>query len=80
MSKKGFFMDEDIKKVGEIFRSKRAEMNMSLKEVENATSIRSSYLEAIEEGNMEQTLSSVYTLGFIKQYAKLSWTGCRQDH
>lgn len=62
-------MDEHIKKVGEIFRAKRTEMNMSLKEVENATSIRSSYLEAIEEGNMERSLSSVYTLGFIKQYA-----------
>lgn len=62
-------MNEDIKKVGEIFRAKRSEMNLSLKEVENATSIRSSYLEAIEEGNTERTLSSVYTLGFIKQYA-----------
>jgi len=57
-------------KLGEHFRTKREEMNLSLKEVENATSIRSLYLQAIEEGRVHQFLSSVYALGFIRQYAQ----------
>lgn len=62
-------MKQDLKQVGEIFRGKREEMSLSLKEVENATSIRMMYLQAIEEGQVSQFLSPVYALGFIKQYA-----------
>ncbi len=62
-------MTEDLKKVGGMFRGKREEMSLSLKEVENATSIRMMYLQAIEEGQVSQFLSPVYALGFIKQYA-----------
>jgi len=62
-------MNEGIKKIGHIFKDKRKEMGLSLKEVENSTSIRSSYLQSIEEGECEQFLSSVYIIGFIKQYA-----------
>ncbi len=62
-------MNEDIKRVGEMFRTKREEMHLSLKEVENATSIRQTYLQAIEDGKAVQFLSPVYALGFIKQYA-----------
>src|SRR3989344_4252739 len=56
-------------KLGSRFRAKREEMNLSLKEVENATSIRAIYLQAIEEGRVHQFLSSVYALGFMRQYA-----------
>lgn len=62
-------MSEDIKRVGVMFKAKRKEMNLSLKEVENSTSIRSSYLEAIEEGRISEFIAGVYALGFIKQYA-----------
>jgi len=55
--------------LGATFRSKREEMNLSLKEVENATSIRTTYLQAIEEGKIGQVLSGVYAHGFIRQYA-----------
>lgn len=55
--------------VGEIFRLRRAEMNLSLKEVENATSIRMTYLQAIEDGEISQVISPVYAKGFIKQYS-----------
>lgn len=58
-----------MKKVGEIFESKRLERSLTLKDVENATSIRSSYLEAIEKGEVEKFLSTVYFHGFIRQYA-----------
>ena len=57
-------------KLGDLFRSKREEMSLTLKEVENATSIRMLYLQAIEEGRAHQFLSSVYTLGFMRQYAQ----------
>ncbi|HSX38639.1 MAG TPA: helix-turn-helix domain-containing protein [Chlamydiales bacterium] len=57
-------------KLGGCFRTKREEMNLTLKEVENATSIRTSYLQAIEEGRVLQFLSPVYAQGFIRQYAQ----------
>lgn len=62
-------MSVEMKKIGELFKSKREEMNLSLREVENATSIRKNYLEAIEEGHIDKLLSSVYAIGFVKQYA-----------
>jgi cytoskeletal protein RodZ len=63
-------MTEELKRVGEVFRTRRRELNLSLKEVENSTSIRSSYLEAIEEGQIHEYISGVYALGFMKQYAQ----------
>ena len=62
-------MSEDVKKLGELFKTKRKELNLSLKEVENATSIRMSHLESIEEGKNDAFLSPVYMLGFMRQYA-----------
>jgi cytoskeletal protein RodZ len=61
-------MAEGLKKMGEKFRSKREEMSLTLKEIENATSIRMIYLQAIEEGRVDLFLSNVYALGFIRQY------------
>lgn len=62
-------MHQDLIKLGEIFKQRRNERSLSLKEVENVTSIRMSYLEAIEEGHMGKLISPVYALGFIKKYA-----------
>lgn len=59
----------DTKTLGEMLRQRRSEMNISLKDVENATSIRISYLQAIEEGLMERLISPIYAHGFVKQYA-----------
>ena len=70
-------MTEGAKKMGEMFRSKREEMSLTLKEVENATSIRMIYLQAIEEGRVEHFLSNVYANGFIRQYA--SFLGLESD-
>jgi len=61
-------MEEEIKKIGKLFKAKREEKNLTLKEVENSTSIRMNYLEAIEEGRVDRFLSSIYALGFIRQY------------
>lgn len=62
-------VDTPKKPVHDLFRHKRAEMNLSLKEVENATSIRMAYLQGIEEGKIGQLISPVYARGFVKQYA-----------
>jgi cytoskeletal protein RodZ len=62
-------MSEDIKRLGALLKARRKELSLTLKEVENSTSIRSGYLEAIEDGRIAQFISSVYALGFIKQYA-----------
>ncbi len=63
------FMSEDLKVLGCVLREKREGMNLSLKEAENATSIRTLYLQAIEEGRVEHFMSGAYALGFIRQYA-----------
>ncbi len=61
-------MNEEINRVGALLRAKRKEMSLTLKEIENGTSIRSSYIEAIEEGKINDHISNIYAVGFIKQY------------
>lgn len=58
-----------MKNIGEQLRQRRKEMNLSLKEAENATSIRMSYLQALEEGEVEKLISPIYAQGFFKQYS-----------
>jgi cytoskeletal protein RodZ len=58
-----------LKKIGQTLKQKRKERNLSLKEVENATSIRIGYLQSIEEGELNKLISPVYAQGFIRQYA-----------
>ena len=60
---------EELTTFGETLKQKRKERNLSLKEVENATSIRMNYLQAIEEGDFNKLISPVYAQGFIRQYA-----------
>jgi cytoskeletal protein RodZ len=62
-------MKDELKSIGEVFKLRRKEMNLSLKEVENATSIRMSYLGSIEEGDVSKLISPIYAQGFVKQYA-----------
>lgn len=68
-SGKGYTMNEELKVLGQQFRKKREEMKLTLREVENSTSIRSPFLQAIEEGNIADFIAGVYAQGFIKQYA-----------
>ena len=62
-------MSEALKNVGEILKQRRQEKNLSIREVENMTSIRSNYIQAIENGESNQLISPVYAEGFVKQYA-----------
>ena len=60
---------EKLRNLGESLKQQRKEKNLSLKEVENATSIRMNYLEAIEKGDLSQLISPIYAQGFLRQYA-----------
>jgi hypothetical protein len=62
-------MVSDTITLGGLYKKRRCELGLSIKEVESATSIRSAYLEAIEEGRGDQLLSLVYIQGFMRQYA-----------
>jgi cytoskeletal protein RodZ len=62
-------MSEEVKELGGVLKTKRTELKLSLKEIENSTSIRTGYLEAIEEGKIDQFVSGIYAQGFMKQYA-----------
>lgn len=66
-----------MKEIGQLLQQRRKELNISLKEVENATSIRMVYLQAIEDGDMMKLISPVYAQGFLKQYA--SYVGLDGD-
>jgi cytoskeletal protein RodZ len=59
----------DMKNIGESLRQRRKEINISLKEAENATSIRMPYLQALEEGDLSKLISPIYAQGFFRQYA-----------
>ena len=50
----------DMKSIGETFKQRRKERNITLKDAENATSIRISYLNSIEEGDVSKLISPVY--------------------
>lgn len=62
-------MPAGLQEVGEMFRHRRKELNLSLKEAENSTSIRMVNLQAIEEGKLGELISPVYAQGFVRQYA-----------
>jgi len=61
---------EDVKTLGSILKRRRQDLNLSLKEVENSTSIRMSYLQALEEGENHKLISPIYAHGFMKQYSQ----------
>lgn len=64
-------MDEELRHLGQRLKQARESRNLSLKEIENATSIRTGLLQSIEEGNLKNLISPIYAQGFIKKYAAL---------
>jgi cytoskeletal protein RodZ len=58
-----------VQTVGEILRSEREKKGLSVKEIELATSIRTIYISAIEEGNYSIIPGEVYLKGFIRNYS-----------
>lgn len=62
-------MHQELIQLGSIIKRRREERGLSLKEIENATSIRFGYLQAIEEGHLGKLISPIYAQGFITKYA-----------
>ncbi|NPV92268.1 MAG: helix-turn-helix domain-containing protein [Firmicutes bacterium] len=56
--------------IGRILRETREYKNLSLAEVEEATKIRKFYLSALENEDYQSLPGQVYTIGFIKAYAR----------
>ena len=56
--------------VGYTLRQERERQNLSIEDIEQGTSIRALYIEAIEAGEYDKLPGTVYTKGFIKNYAK----------
>ena len=54
--------------VGDILRRERERQNLSIKDIEQSTSIRALYIEAIENGDYDKLPGTVYAKGFIKNY------------
>lgn len=56
--------------VGDILRRARLRIGVTIEQVAANIRIRASYLEAIEEGQLEKLPGRVYALGFIRTYAE----------
>ena len=55
--------------LGDILREEREKQNLTIKDVERDTSIRSLYIASIEKGEYDVLPGEVYLKGFIKSYA-----------
>ena len=55
--------------LGDVLRAEREKQNLTIKDIEKGTSIRSLYIEAIEKGDYKSLPGEVYTKGFIRNYA-----------
>jgi len=60
-----------MRTVGEILKSKRLEKKISLEEIQQATKIKASYLEAVEKNEFTKVPGGApITKGFIRNYAQ----------
>lgn len=55
--------------LGDILRGEREKKGLTIKDVEQGTSIRCLYIEAIEKGEYDVLPGEVYLKGFIRSYA-----------
>lgn len=58
-----------MKELGELLRTTREQKGISLKDIQESTKIRLTYLEAIERGDLAGIPGEVYRKGFISNYA-----------
>ena len=56
--------------VGSILKTEREKRGLTIKDIESETSIRSIYIDAIENGDYDSLPSEVYVKGFIRNYAE----------
>lgn len=57
-----------MESIGQILKTARIEKNLTLEDIEKATSIRCKYLQAIEEDNFAETPGEVFVKGIIRTY------------
>ncbi len=57
------------RQIGPLLEQKRKEKGLSLKDVEQATKIRTRYLEGLEREDFSMLPDHIYTRGFLKTYA-----------
>lgn len=62
-------METHLARLGAFLKERRETNGTKLQDVETATSIRLTFLEAIEAGTIENCIDAAYARGFIKQYA-----------
>ena len=62
-------MSHEYQEIGELLRSARMEMRISLPEAAAKLHIRPRYLEALEEGNFSQLPGLSYTKGYLARYS-----------
>lgn len=55
--------------IGSLLKRKREEMSLTLEEVSSKIKIRNYYLRLIENDELTEIQSQVYTLGYLKLYA-----------
>lgn len=54
---------------GETLRKERERQKLTIQDIEQGTSIRSAYIEALEKGDYDALPGEVYAKGFVKNYA-----------
>ena len=62
-------LGQDERQIGPLLEKKRTEKGLSLKDVEQATKIRTRYLEGLEREDFSMLPDHIYTRGFLKTYA-----------
>jgi cytoskeletal protein RodZ len=63
--------------LGDIFKNARTEKNLTLNDVSEELKIRRFFLQSIEDEKYEMLPGGVYTIGFIRSYAK--YLGLNQE-
>ena len=60
-----------MQQLGNVLTRAREEMGLSIEEVAQNTKIRAKYIQALEQGNIDEIPGKVYALGFLKSYCEL---------
>ena len=55
--------------IGDTLRAERERKGMTIKDIEQGTSIRARYIESIEKGEYSNLPGDVYATGFVRNYA-----------
>lgn len=65
------FNDEDATSLGEMFHDARIKSGITIEQASEHLKIRRAFLRAIEDDMFDDLPGGVYTVGFVRNYAKL---------